>query len=339
MSADATRRVLTLDQVASWQGPPLIVFVGVHTGGSLVHTVFDRWASLLDRPWTLRGVDLPADAPPQRYLRLLAAMRGNPAVHGAIVTAHKLRLYRACAPDLARRDRLVDLTHEVNTLTADTTVAAYARDALSLAQILPALIQRSAAQSLSDLYVLCLGAGGAGTALLLALHLDIHAATGATPRLDRPASVVFADHNPRALDDLRAVSARAGLDPTRLSFAQVRGPDDGDRLVAGLASPALVVNATGLGKDAPGSPVSDRAPFGPATLAWDLNYRGTLTFLRQAADHGARTVDGWAYFVAGWAGGLTAIAGSPFTSDLLTRFARAAAPYRPQGASPRCPAR
>src|SRR6266487_2413980 len=111
MSADAARRVLTLDQVASWQGPPLIVFVGVSTGGSLAHTVFDRWARLLGQPWTLRGVDLPLDAPPWTYQRLLAAMRDNPAVHGAIVTAHKLRLYRGCAPDLARRDLLVDLTH------------------------------------------------------------------------------------------------------------------------------------------------------------------------------------------------------------------------------------
>src|SRR6266536_1324353 len=102
MSADAARRVLTLDQVASWQGPPLIVFVGVSTGGSLAHTVFDRWARLLGQPWTLRGVDLPLDAPPWTYQRLLAAMRDNPAVHGAIVTAHKLRLYRGCAPDLER---------------------------------------------------------------------------------------------------------------------------------------------------------------------------------------------------------------------------------------------
>lgn len=330
MSADAARRVLTLDQVASWQGPPLIVFVGVSTGGSLAHTVFDRWARLLGQPWTLRGVDLPLDAPPWTYQRLLAAMRDNPAVHGAIVTAHKLRLYRDCAPDLARRDLLVDLTHEVNTLASDTDVAAYARDALSLTQVVPALVRRSAAGTLSDLHILCLGAGGAATALLLALHLDLDATNAVTPRPDRPASVVFADRNPRALDDLRQVAARAGLDPTQVSFAQVHGPDDCDRLLAELPSPALVVNATGLGKDAPGSPVSDGAPLGPATLAWDLNYRGTLTFLRQAADHGARTVDGWDYFVAGWAGGLTAIARTPFSSGLLTRFKQAAAPLRPR---------
>ncbi|MEO3858533.1 hypothetical protein [Acrocarpospora sp. B8E8] len=56
--------VLTVDEVEAWQGPPLILFVGISTGGSLVHRVFGRWAALLDQPWTLRGVDLPAGTPP-----------------------------------------------------------------------------------------------------------------------------------------------------------------------------------------------------------------------------------------------------------------------------------
>lgn len=300
--------VLTLDQVESWHGRPLVLFVGVSTGGSLVHAVFDRWAALLERPWKLRGIDLPPDTPPRAYRRLVAAVRDLPAVAGAVVTAHKLRLYRACADDLARRDRLVELTHEVNALAAaDGAVSGYARDALSLTHVLPSTPQ-----------VLCLGTGGAGTALLLALHQR-----DAAPR------AVFADTNPRALEDLRAVAVRAGVDPGRLSFVPVRGPDDCDALVASLSGPALVVNATGLGKDAPGSPLTDRAPFGPGMLAWDFNYRGTLTFLRQAAARGASTMDGWDYFVAGWAGGLTAIAGTPFADDLLIRFGQAAAPYRP----------
>jgi shikimate dehydrogenase len=75
--------------------------------------------------------------------------------------------------------------------------------------------------------------------------------------------------------------------------------------------------------------VTGRVRFGPRMLAWDLNYRGDLAFLRQAAASGATTLDGWDYLVAGWAGGLTAIARTPFTGDVLARFARAAAPHRP----------
>jgi shikimate 5-dehydrogenase len=324
---------LAVDEVASWPDRPLILFVGINTSGSVAHAVFSRWAAELGQPWVLRGIDLPAGTPPATFRNLVSAMRRNPAAHGAVVTAHKLRLYRACAQDLQRRDRLTDITREINALATGATFAGYARDALSLAHVLPTLIRATGAGTPRDLHVLCLGAGGAATALLLALHLDTDpdrdAGGSPRPREDPPASVTFVDVEPGALADLRSVADRAGIGTSRLSFIRVRAPADNDALVASLPSPAVVINATGLGKDAPGSPVTDRARFGPATLAWDLNYRGDLTYLRQAAASGAGTMDGWGYFVAGWAGGLTAIAGIPFTADLLTRFTEAAAPYRP----------
>ena len=67
---------------------------------------------------------------------------------------------------------------------------------------------------------------------------------------------------------------------------------------------SLVVNATGLGKDAPGSPLTD-APSGPQDgIAWDFNYRGDLVFLDQArAQQHAKNLqieDGWIYFIHGW---------------------------------------
>jgi shikimate 5-dehydrogenase len=307
---------LTLDQVQAWDGPPLVLFIGVRTGGSLIHRVFPAWAAVLGRRWTLRGVDLAPETSAQRYRRLVTAISDNPAIQGAVVTVHKLRLYRACAGDLGRRDHLADLTHEVNTLTAaDGAVSGYARDPLSLTQILPSMPN-----------ILCLGAGGAATALLVALH---QRTAGGHP----PASTVFADRDPRALDDLQAVAIRLGIDPAQLLLVPVGDPQDCDQLVADMPRPALIINATGMGKDAPGSPVTDQAPFDPATLAWDFNYRGPLTFLEQAAVRGARTMDGWDYFVAGWAGGLTAIAGTPFDNDLCSHFGQAAAPYRPRRAS------
>jgi shikimate 5-dehydrogenase len=321
---------LTVDEVAAWDDCPLILFVGITTSGSVAHAVFDRWAAELGRPWVLRGIDLPADAPPGAFRQLVSVMRRNPAVRGALITAHKLRLYRACAQDLARRDWLAGVTHEINALATGPAVAGYARDAVSLARVLPDLLRSTGARSLRDLHVLCLGAGGAATALLLALHLDTDAGReGPRFRADPPAGVTFTDVDPGALADLRSVAGRAGIGTSRLSFIRVGEPADSDALIAGLASPALVINATGLGKDAPGSPVTDRARFGSGMLAWDLNYRGDLAYLRQAAASGAAIMDGWDYFVAGWAGGLTAIAGIPFTADLLTRFSRAAAPYRP----------
>lgn len=307
-----TDRVIPLDQVNDWTGQPLVLFVGISTGGSLAHAVFDAWAAALDQPWTLRGVDLPPDTPPDTYLHLLAAMRHNPRVRGAVITAHKLRLYRACAGNLTSRDRLVDLAREINTLVTDDITsegaAGYANDARSLTAILGSFAGRR---------IVCLGAGGAATALLLALHLDVD--SGA-PRPDPP-RMVFADIDATALADLRAVANRIGARP---ELVHLSGP--ADDLVAGATH---VVNATGLGKDQPGSPVTDRAPLGPGTVAWDLNYRGDLTFLRQAAARGASIMDGWEYFVAGWAGALTTIAGVPLRPHVLSALATAAAPHRP----------
>jgi shikimate dehydrogenase len=329
--------VLTLKQVRSWDGPPLILFIGVSTGGSIAHTAFGGWASALGQPWRLAGLDLSQDTPAQTYQQLTATMHHNPGIVGAIITAHKLRFYGASADSLDQLDRLASLTREINTLATGDTLAGYARDALSLAHILPGLTGRGSVGALAGLHILCLGSGGAATALLLALHLDIAAGPGTavaiTPRADRPARVTFADASADALDALRSVAARAGIDMDRISFAHVHGAGDCDRLVAGLPVPGLVINATGLGKDRPGSPLTSAAPLGLGIAAWDLNYRGNLTFLHQAAARGARTLDGWEYFIAGWAGALTAIAGIPLTVGLLAQFTEIAAPHRraPQG--------
>jgi shikimate 5-dehydrogenase len=59
-----------------------------------------------------------------------------------------------------------------------------------------------------------------------------------------------------------------------------------------------------LGKDAPGSPITEAARFPENGFAWDFNYRGNLVFLDQArAQRQQRTLtieDGWVYFIHGW---------------------------------------
>ena len=81
-------------------------------------------------------------------------------------------------------------------------------------------------------------------------------------------------------------------------------PEDNDALTRTLPPGSLVVNATGLGKDAPGSPITDAAPFPDHGYAWDFNYRGDLVFLdqarRQEAARRLHVEDGWRYFIHGW---------------------------------------
>ncbi len=60
-----------------------------------------------------------------------------------------------------------------------------------------------------------------------------------------------------------------------------------------------------MGKDLPGSPITTKAIFPERGIAWELNHRGELDFLRQAQTQAEKRqlqiVDGWYYFLAGWA--------------------------------------
>jgi shikimate 5-dehydrogenase len=65
-----------------------------------------------------------------------------------------------------------------------------------------------------------------------------------------------------------------------------------------------VVNATGVGKDTPGSPLAADARFPERGVVWEFNYRGDLVYLEQArAQQQSRRLhveDGWVFFLLGW---------------------------------------
>jgi len=92
----------------------------------------------------------------------------------------------------------------------------------------------------------------------------------------------------------------------RIKFRFVHNPtpDGNDRLIAGLPPCSLIVNATGLGKDAPGSPTTDSVSYPRDSLVWEINYRGDLLFMRQAQaqqrEKNLHVEDGWMYFIHGW---------------------------------------
>jgi shikimate 5-dehydrogenase len=95
-----------------------------------------------------------------------------------------------------------------------------------------------------------------------------------------PARIVVADKDPARLATLGAICEELGAAVVKLT--RVVGAEDADAVLAELPGGSLVVNATGMSKDVPGSPLSDRARFPIGALVWDLNYRGDLRFLRQA---------------------------------------------------------
>lgn len=268
-----------------------LVFVGVTTGQSSIMRLFPLWAEHLGLDdATIGGRDVVLNAPATVYRRVVEELRDDPEVAGALVTAHKLNLFEAAHDLFDVIDPHAAATGETSCISKrGGPLQAYAKDPISAAQSLAELVPEGHWTG-SDAEALCLGAGGAAVAISECLLQP-----------DGPARLTVTDRSPRRLESLRAFHERLGV-AGRVRYALADGPSDD--LLGALPAGSLVINATGMGKDIPGSPLGDGARFPERALVWELNYRGELDFLRQArAQASAReltVVDGWQYFINGW---------------------------------------
>ena len=286
-----------------------IVFVGVTTASSLIHRALPVWQPLLPVPCGLRGVDIDLDADDDTYRRLLHDLRDDTHAHGAVVTAHKVRLFQSARAEFSYLDPLALACHEVNAVRRGPGgLMGWARDPVSVGRVVDRIWPADGGD------VVCLGAGG--TAVALAHHLL---------STRRGVRFVCADPNPAAVEQV------VRLAPDAVVGHVGHGP--WDDLVGSARPGSLVVNATGMGKDRPGVPVSGDARFPRASVVWELNYRGDLQLLQlahlQAEESELWVHDGWRLFCHGWAAALTVVLDLPDDEDLGERFAEAAHSLRP----------
>lgn len=281
---------------------PTMEFVGVTTTKSSIMKVFPRWARVLGLDEAiLEGRDLPLDASPELYRRAVEQVRKDPLSVGALVTAHKIRLLKAARDLFDELDPYAELTGEVSCVSKrDGRVVGHAKDPVTAGRALEAMLEPDHFAR-TNAEVLCVGPGGSGTAIF------VHLMTLQNPR-HRPGRIVMVGKDRESLDELKRVHDRLRdrvPDPTTVvEYVENADPAANDLLLSGLPPGSLVINATGMGKDIPGSPFTDGALFPEEGLVWELNYRGELDFLRQARrqEHtrGLRVEDGWLYFLHGW---------------------------------------
>ncbi len=297
------------------------MFLGVSTGRSAIQGIFPLWMRELGRPDVgLVGVDLQPHAAREAYRRVVAAIASDPVCVGGLVTTHKIDVVDAARDLFAGFDRFARALGEVSAIvkTADglhgsatDPIAA----GITLATILgPGYFGRTGGE------VLCFGAGGSAAAITLHL-LD----RGGT---DRPRRIVIVNRSQVRLERLRELVAGSSA-PIEVDLLRNEDPNRNDELLATMPAGTLVVNATGMGKDRPGSPLTDAAIFPERAIAWELNYRGDLRFLRQAAaqtrTRAVHAEDGWTYFVRGWIEVLARVLGFDITPDRFDRLASIAA--------------
>ncbi len=148
---------------------------------------------------------------------------------------------------------------------------------------------------------------------------------------DRPRRFIVVNRSQGRLDHMRDMVERlgTGIDVRYICNAD---PTVNDQLMAGLPDHSIVINATGMGKDSPGSPISDAGVFPRRGIAWEFNYRGELDFLhqarRQADDRQLTVEDGWIYFVHGWSQVVAQVLHIDLTPEVFGRLERAAATVR-----------
>jgi shikimate 5-dehydrogenase len=287
--------------------------------------VFPKWAAILGINAQLVGYDCPIHAPPEDYLAIVQHIHKDPLSRGALVTTHKIDLLAATRHLFASLDPFSELCGEISCISKrDGGLRGHAKDPISSGLAWQAFVPKGHWGN-TGAQVLCLGAGGA------AIAISVYAATTENAA-DRPQKFIAVDRSATRLEELKAVHAKLHTD---IAFEYVcsENPRDNDEVLAALPAGSLVINATGMGKDRQGSPITDAGIFPQSGLVWELNYRGELDFMhqarRQAAARGLTVEDGWVYFLHGWTQVIAEVFDLQLTPTLFARLAEAATSLRP----------
>jgi shikimate 5-dehydrogenase len=276
---------------------PTMYFIGMTTGKSSIMKVFPRWAEHLKLGNVrIQGIDCQWHDDPAVYRNVVGFIKRDPLSKGALVTTHKLDLLKACRDQFETLDPYATLMNEISSISKDgNKLVGHAKDPITSGLALEAFLPQDH-WTRTDAHALLLGAGGSSIALSSYLMEARHGA-------NRPKKIIVTNRSPERLKEIRHVHEQLG-NPIPCEYVHTPTATDNDQLVNQLPAGSLVANATGLGKDAPGSPITDAARFPQDGYAWDFNYRGELVFLdqarAQAKSRNLHVEDGWVYFLHGW---------------------------------------
>ncbi|WP_309120605.1 shikimate dehydrogenase [Paenibacillus sp.] len=275
---------------------PTMYFIGVTTGQSSIMKLFPLWAEALGlNDAVIKGIDIAIHADPATYVECVEFIKRDPLSLGALVTTHKIDLYHAARDVFDAFDPYAESFEEVSSISKrGGRLIGHAKDPITSGLAMEAFIPKGHWAAGGEAFLM----GAGGSALAIASWLTDPARGG-----DVPSRIVVSNRSEPRLRSAEKLLGRIDTN-VRFEYELCPEPADNDAALARLAPGSLVVNATGLGKDRPGSPLTDAAAFPEGGLVWELNYRGELDFMHQAnrqkAARGLRVEDGWIYFLHGW---------------------------------------
>jgi shikimate 5-dehydrogenase len=299
-------------------------FIGVTTARSSIMKVFPKWSRILGLGAEIVGYDAPIHASVETYRAIVQHVKDDPLSMGALITTHKIDLLEACKDLFDYLDPHAQTCGEVSCISKrEGRLEGYALDPVSSGSAWEAFVDRGYWARTAG-HVMCIGAGG--TAVAISVYV-----AGLPYSADRPERFLAINRSQPRLDKLQAIHSELDTDIT-FEYILNEDPARNDALMASLPAGSMVINATGMGKDRPGSPLTDNGPFPNYGLVWELNYRGELDFLhqaeRQAAQRHLTVEDGWVYFVYGWSEAIAEVFHLDLTPELFAQLDQAASGIR-----------
>lgn len=304
---------------------PTFYFIGVTTGKSSIMKVFPLWMKVLGREEVvMEGIDCKIHDDPEAYRAAVAQIKYDPMSLGALVTTHKIDLLTAARDMFEYLDPYAQITDEISSISKlEGRLEGHAKDPITSGASLDAIIEKDYFAKTGG-HVLSFGAGGSAIATLL--HLINKKDKG-----DRPAKFTFVNRSQGRLDHAKEMVGSLKTD-IEIEYICNSDPKVNDAIMEKFPPYSVIINATGMGKDTPGSPITWEGKFPMNAVSWEFNYRGELDYLHQSlAQVESRKVkveDGWLYFVHGWTQVVAQVLHFDLTPALFDKLNEAASSVR-----------
>ena len=277
---------------------PTMYFIGVTTTKSSIMKLFPLWAKALGLENTvIKGIDIEIHAKPEVYREVVEFIKNDELSLGALVTTHKIDLYNAAKDMFEYLDPYSQMFGELSSISKkDGKLEGYAKDPISSGLSLEAFVPKNYWKENGG-EVFILGAGG--SAIAITSYLFDKKRFGD----NIPSKLIVGNRSMPRLEEIEKIANQINPEVEK-EFVLTPEPTISDKLLSKLKPHSLIINATGLGKDRPGSPLTDEASYPMNSLVWELNYRGELDFMHQALAQkelkNLHVEDGWIYFIHGW---------------------------------------
>lgn len=304
---------------------PTMYFIGVTTTKSSIMKVFPEWAKALGIDAVMKGIDIAIHEKPEVYREVVDFIKNDPLSMGALVTTHKIDLYDAAKDMFEYLDPLAQAFGELSSISKlDGQLRGHAKDPITSGLSLDEFVPKDHFKN-TGAEVFIMGAGG--SAISMGYHLMQERFKG-----NYPSKIVIANRSQPRLTEIEKIFKQ--LDPGGIEFEYYLTPEaeQNDAVLAGIKENSVIVNATGLGKDRPGSPLTDNAVFPKKSFVWEINYRGDLRFMYQALEQQEKqqltVVDGWKYFIYGWTAVISEVFHIPIEGETLAKCDEIASKFR-----------